>query len=96
MICTLFDVLAVPERLEERVGEAEEQHVVHRPLAEVVVDAEDVRLVEGAEQDRVQRARRGEVAAERLLDDDARARRCSPRCASCSTTVPNRTGGMAR
>ena len=30
------------------------------------------------QQDRVERLRRGEVVAERLLDDDARARRCSP------------------
>ena len=55
-----------------------------------------VGLVEGAEQDPVERLRRGEVAAERLLDDDARARRRSPTCASCSTTVPNSAGGMAR
>ena len=41
-----LDVLAVPERFQERVGEAEEDHVVHRPLAEVVVDAEDVIFVE--------------------------------------------------
>ena len=38
-----LDMVAVPERLQERVGEAEEEHVVHRPLAQVVVDAEDRR-----------------------------------------------------
>src|SRR5262249_6096662 len=41
-----LDMLAVPDRLQERVGEAEERHVPHRPLAQVVVDAKDVRLVE--------------------------------------------------
>ena len=40
--------------------------------------------------------RRGEVVAERLLDDDARALACSPTVASCSTTGPNSAGGIAR
>ena len=40
------DVVAVPQRLEHAVGEAERQHVLDRLLAEVVVDAEDLGLVE--------------------------------------------------
>src|SRR5262249_7073711 len=67
-----LDVVAVPERLEHRVGEAEEQHVVHRPLAQVMVDPKDSLLVEAAEQRAVQLLRRREVTAEGLLDDDAR------------------------
>ena len=47
-------------------------------------------------QRRVQRARRGEVAAERLLDDHPRVARCRPACASRSTTVGNMLGGIAR
>src|SRR5256884_1105808 len=66
-----LDVIAVPERLQERVGEAEEEHVVHRPLAEVVVDAKDRRLVKAAEQHAVESLRRREVTAEGLFDDDA-------------------------
>ena len=65
-----LDVVAVPDRLEERVGEAEEEQVLHRPLAEIVVDPEDRLFVEVAQQDRVQLPRRREVPAERLLDDD--------------------------
>jgi hypothetical protein len=42
-------------------------------LAEVVVDAKDRRLVETSEQDPVELPRRGEIVAERLLDDDAGA-----------------------
>jgi len=38
-----------------------------------VVDAEDRLLGEAAQQDGVELARGGQVAAERLLDDDARA-----------------------
>ena len=36
-----LDVVAVPERLQKRIREAEEDHVMHRALAEVMVDAED-------------------------------------------------------
>ena len=41
------DVLAVPDRLEETVGEAEGQDVERGFLAEEVVDPEDLALVEG-------------------------------------------------
>ena len=46
-------------------------HVVDRPLPEVVVDPEDGALRELREEDPVQLLRRGEVRPERLLDDDA-------------------------
>jgi hypothetical protein len=44
----VVDVVAVPHRLEQEVGEAEREDVLHRLLAEVVVDAEDLRLAEGS------------------------------------------------
>ena len=69
------DVVAVPDRLEERVGEAEVEDVHDRLLAEVVVDPEDRLLGEDRPGDRVQLDRRREVAAERLFDDDARVAR---------------------
>ena len=72
-----LDVGAIPERLEDRIREADEQHVVNGPLAEVMVDPEDVALDERAEQDPIQLARRGEVLAEWLLDDDAGALRAA-------------------
>jgi hypothetical protein len=71
----VVDVVAVPGRLEEAVGEAQRQDVLHRLLAEEVVDAEDAALVEGGVDRGVQRAGRGEVGAERLLEDDAGAPR---------------------
>ena len=40
------DVVAVPDRLEERVREPKEQQVLHGLLAEVVIDPEDVGLGE--------------------------------------------------
>ena len=66
-------VIAIPDRLEERVGEAEVEQVLDRLLAEVVVDAEDRRLGEHLVDRRVQCPRRREVASERLLEDDPRA-----------------------
>ncbi len=44
-------------------------------LPEVVVDAEELGLVDVAVELAGQRARRGQVVAERLLHDDARLRR---------------------
>ena len=43
------DVVAVPQRLEHAVGEAKRHHVLDRLLAQVVVDAEDLRLLEHVE-----------------------------------------------
>ena len=42
----VVDVVAVPDRLEDRVGEPQHQQVLHRFLAEVVVDAIDLLLAE--------------------------------------------------
>src|SRR5262249_57213978 len=70
-----LDVLTVPERLQERVGKTEEQHVTHRSLAQVMIDAEDVVLVECSQQDAVEGPRGAQVVAERLLDNDSRTNR---------------------
>ena len=69
-----FDLGAVPERLEEGVGEAEVEEVLHRLLAEVVVDAEDRLLGEDVVQRPVERTGGGEIVSERFLDHDARSR----------------------
>src|SRR5262249_7334421 len=58
---------------QEAVSEAEEEHVIHRALAEVVVDSENRRLVEGSEEHLVELPSRCGVAAERFLDDDPRS-----------------------
>ncbi len=65
----VVDVVAVPDWLEEAVGEPEGQDVLHRLLAEEVVDAEDLLLVEDLVQHVVERDRTGQVGAERLLHD---------------------------
>ena len=63
------DELRVPDRFEQRVGEAQRQQVLHRLLAEVVVDAEHVGGGEHAVHELVQGAAGGQVGAERFLDD---------------------------
>ena len=69
----VVDGVAVPDPLEDGVAEAEDEDVLHRLLAEVVVDAEDLRLVEDVMQGALQLARGVQVTAERLLDDQPRA-----------------------
>ena len=41
----MIDVAAVPDRLEDSVGEAERQDVLHRFFAQIVVDAVDLLFV---------------------------------------------------
>src|SRR5580692_7518670 len=45
-----LDMVAIPKRFQDCVGKSEEYQVVHRPLAKVMVDAEDSILIESAEQ----------------------------------------------
>ena len=64
----VVDVAAVPDRLVQRVGEAQRQDVLDRLLAQVVVDAEHRLGREHRVQDGVQLAGALQVVAERLLD----------------------------
>ena len=66
-------VAAVPDRFDQRVGEAEHEEVLDRLLAEVVVDAEDVLLGEHLVQHDVELVGGAEVTPEGLLDDDPSA-----------------------
>ena len=64
----VLDGVAVPHPLEQGVGEAQDQEVLHRLLSQVVVDPEDPLLVEDLVHHPVQLAGAGQVAPERLLD----------------------------
>src|SRR5262252_3227909 len=66
-----LDMVAVPERLQERIRETEVADVMDRPLPEVMVDAEDRRLRESRQQGLVEPLRRCEIRTEGLFDDDA-------------------------
>ena len=92
----VVDVVAVPDRLEQPVGEPEGEDVLRRLLAEEVVDPEDLLLVEDLVQRGVQRPRAGQVGAERLLHDDPGALdQVRPRRA-CRTTARAAFGGTLR
>ena len=67
----VVDGRCVPQRLEQRVREAQRQQVLHRLFAEVVVDAEDAVFVEHLAHGLVDLDARGEVLADRLLEHDA-------------------------
>ena len=65
----MIDVVAVPDRLEHAVGEAQHHDVLHRLLAEVVIDPVNLIPGEEAQQVRIQCAGRFEIEAERLFND---------------------------
>ena len=70
----VIDEVAVPDRLEQTIGEAERQDVLRRLLAEKMIDAEDLLFVEHLVQLGIELDRAREIGAERLLHDDARVR----------------------
>ena len=69
------DEIAIPYRLEERVGKAEVKQVLHRLLSQIVVDAEHRGFRKHFVQRPVELLCRGQVAAEGLFDDDSRVLR---------------------
>ena len=91
----VVDVVAVPDRLEHPVREAQRQQVLDRLAAEVVVDPVDAALLEDRVQPRVQLPGRGEVGAERLLGDHPRAL-AEPDAADRVDVPPPAPGGSER
>ena len=95
----VIDPVAVPDRFEQPIGEAERHDVLDRVLAEKMVDPENLVLVQRAQDVGVQFARRFEAVAERFLDHDAAPvsmlavlgvlLTVSFALPSCSTTSPN-------
>src|ERR1051325_2609133 len=68
-----FDKLAIPQRLEKGICETEEEQILHCAFAQVVIDAKFSFFAENALHHGVYLPRGGEIASERLFDDDARA-----------------------
>ncbi len=67
----VVDVAAIPDRLEDAVGEAEDQNILHRLLAQVMIDAIDLVFVQHLADFAVERARRIQIVPERLFDHHA-------------------------
>ncbi len=71
----VIDVVGVPQRFEQNVGEAQRQQILHGFLAQIVIDAEDLPLGEYRAELVIDALRRGAVDADRLFHDDARGGR---------------------
>ena len=65
------DAATAPHRLEQRVAEAQRQQVLHRLLAEVVIDAIDLLLAETLRHLLIDALRRSAIGPEWLLQNDA-------------------------
>jgi len=63
----MVDVVVVPERFEQAVGEAADQNVLHRFFAQIMVDAVDLPLAHHLQQASVERLGAGQVGAEGLF-----------------------------
>ena len=64
----VIDMVAVPDRLEHAVGKTQHQDVLDGFLAEIMIDAIDLVLVDDLQQFAVQRFGRFKIGAERLFD----------------------------
>src|SRR5208282_875704 len=64
----MVDVAAVPDRLEDAVGETENQDVLNRFLAEIMVDAINLALLKDFSKILIEGASAFKVPAKRLLD----------------------------
>ena len=65
-----LDVVPVPKGFENRVGKPLDQHILHRFLAEVMIDAEHLGFGQHTGQDVVQLPGRGQIATKGFFDDD--------------------------
>src|SRR5580704_15286350 len=66
----MLDLLPVPERLEQAVGKAQRHDVLHRFLAEEMVDSIDLMLLQRFQDFGIESFGRSEVVTERLFDND--------------------------
>src|SRR5258705_11865437 len=67
----MIDIAAVPDRLEDAVGKAEDDDVLNRLFAEIMVDAVNLALVEHFSERAIESAGGFEIVAEGFLDNDA-------------------------
>ena len=68
----MVDVFRLPQRLEQDIGKAHRHQVLDGFLAQIMVDPVDLLFREMPRQNRVQRPRRGQIAAKGLFHHDAR------------------------
>jgi hypothetical protein len=64
----VIDVMVVPERFEDTVGETADQNVLYRLLAQIMIDAVDLLFAHHAQQAGVERFGGSQVVTERFFD----------------------------
>src|SRR2546425_13340652 len=69
----MIDVFLIPQRFEDGIGKAHDQNILHGLFAEVVINAKNLALIEELCQSVINRARAGQIMAQRLFHNDARA-----------------------
>ena len=69
----MVDEISIPDRLEQAIGKAKRQDILRRLLTKKMIDAENLILGKGLVQFGVEFDGAGEVRAERLFHNDARA-----------------------
>src|ERR1700684_3089029 len=67
-----LDMVAIPQGFEHCIAETKIHHVMHRTLAEEMVQTEDSAFFKSSEQDAVEFPGRSPIATERFFDNDAR------------------------
>src|SRR5579885_1870232 len=68
----MIDITPVPDRLKDAVSQAEDQDILHRLFAEIVVDAVDLFLAKDLAHLAIELFGRGEIVSKGFFDDDAR------------------------
>src|ERR1700693_54051 len=82
-----LDMVAIPQGFEHGIAKTEVHHVMHRTLAEEMVQTEDSPFFKNTEQDAVEFPGGSPIAAERFFDNAARPVAAAD-FASCSATTP--------
>ena len=68
----IINVATIPDRLEERIGKTKRQNVLHRFLAEIMINPKNLGFLETGGENGVQGARRFQIVADGFLDHDPR------------------------
>ena len=92
----VIDEVAVPDGLEQPVGEAERKNILRRLLAEEVVDAEDLLFVEDLVQPGIQRDRARRDRCRTAFSMMTRERSTKPASPSRRTADSAAFGGTLR
>src|SRR5262245_53320903 len=65
----MIDIVMVPDGLKTGIGKAEDEHILHRFLPEVVINSIELLLAEHLKELTIQGACRGFIMPKRLFDD---------------------------